>query len=1055
MPSVSEQHIAQLCRALRTAGLPVGIEEELRLHVVLAGLDIADPTQLVDVLAAIVLKSPRQRPDFDRVVSAWAQTQKRRIQVEREPSPDTPSMASRPQRRWGLWGIVAVVGIIGLLCTWYRPRHEVVSPSQDLAVDAALSSSALDLGKGPVDLRSAAAEIEEKPPENPPSPKPHRVSVFVPHFEVTPVPIPKSLWAYLGMLLFATGIGIALRRFLRRPLLPTAEPLPTRRGPLQLLPAPVSLTRGTTAMLSQREQEIVVWGIGRFVSEEPSPRLDLRSTIAATCESAGQPQLRYQRLRHSREVWLWTDTSLGAYADGREAGVMQLSADLRAALGQAGLPLEEASYHGLPDRLLSAHGPFAPSEVDERRDAAMVLLLTDGRLLSLALSSGADGVSAKALLRQLSHWPQLAFVDCGNGVYRLRELLSPFGLAVINPSDVPGFLGGTQSPRRQPDSASDLHTWIAVCALSPFPLDDETALALRQKLRLAVSPWAIQAVRSAARSQGSRFVLPQKVRAEKLHWLCTAEDLYRQGHIPKDARLGQALVLYRDQLEKEDRQHRCRDALTPYVGTPAEKNLQVQKALLDLWDQPEQAARDLFRLSHSSQAGHIKAALGARVSAEYLDEAAASRKQTVTILPWRFDRLTPTARVLLQRLGLGLGVVGYKLRPVTLAPAARQKMAWAACAGLVVTALVGTVNSFVTWLRPTGQPVLTDSHRPDGGTVTIDPVPNSRDHQVSAQYAFVTETQRVSAGAQVSLTWEADERDPPDAGSHALLDLGVDLASPPDLAIRDMTVVVEEARDLGTVPTVPALGAAAAWSCPYEENTIQGVVCVKVCGGDFVMGSADDDREAESDERPAHPVHVDTFWIGKYEVSNEQYRKKEPGHKSTFDGDNLPVQDVDWKHARSYCRSIGGDLPTEAEWEYAARGPEGRKYPWGKAEPQPGRATFNRRWNDGPAAIEANPKGRGPFGTLNQAGNIDEWVTDCYDVSRYAKRKAQSDQTVTPKPVRNPVDDWPVCERRVLRGGPFWVRPQLLRSSLRNWKQPVLGSEILGFRCVRDSGRQR
>jgi hypothetical protein len=91
-------------------------------------------------------------------------------------------------------------------------------------------------------------------------------------------------------------------------------------------------------MLSRREEEIVVWGIGRFVSEEPSPRLDLRSTILATCDAAGQPQLRYQRLRHSREVWLWTDTSLGTYADGREAGVMQLAADLRAALGQAGLP---------------------------------------------------------------------------------------------------------------------------------------------------------------------------------------------------------------------------------------------------------------------------------------------------------------------------------------------------------------------------------------------------------------------------------------------------------------------------------------------------------------------------------------------------------------------------------------------------------------------------------------------------------------------------------------------------------------------------------------------
>jgi hypothetical protein len=937
MPSVSEQHIAQLCRALRTAGLQVGIEEELRLHVVLAGLDIADPTQLVDVLAAIVLKSPRQRPDFDRVVSAWAQTQTRRTQVEREPSPDTPTLPSRPQRRWGLWGIVAVVGIIGLLCTWYRPRHEVVSPSQDLAVDAALSSSALDLGKGPVDLRSAAAEIEEKPPENPPSPKPHRVSVFVPHFEVTPVPIPKSLWAYLGMLLFATGIGIALRRFLRRPLLPTAEPLPTRRGPLQLLPAPVSLTRGTTAMLSQREQEIVVWGIGRFVSEEPSPRLDLRSTIAATCESAGQPQLRYQRLRHSREVWLWTDTSLGAYADGREAGVMQLSADLRAALGQAGLPLEEASYHGLPDRLLSAHGPFAPSEVDERRDAAMVLLLTNGRLLSLALSSGADGVSTKALLRQLSHWPQLAFVDCGNGVYRLRELLLPFGLAVISPSDVPGFLGGTQSPRRQPDSASDLHTWIAVCALSPFPLDDETALALRQKLRLAVSPWAIQAVRSAARSQGSRFVLPQKVRAEKLHWLCTAEDLYRQGHIPKDARLGQALVLYRHQLDKEDRKHRSRDALTPYVGTPAEQHLQVQKALLDLWDKPEQAARDLFRLSHSSQAGTIKAALRTLVSAEYLEAPAASRTRTVTILPWRFEKLTPTARELLSRLGLGLGVVGYKLRPVTLAPAARQKMAWAACAGLVVAAVVGTVHSLATWLRPTGPPVVSDSHRPDGGTVTIEPVPDSRDHQVSAQYAFVKETQRVSAGAQVSLSWEAAERDPPDAGSNALPDLGADLAIPPDLSQPEDLAKPEDLRkpkerpDLAkpirpdmAKPTRPDMAESTAetlggkaddhartpsrsadmsvsavepdqkesgvarkaeLSCPNQEWTDPkfGVVFVKVCGKEFEMYS--------------EFVRLDDYWIGKYEVSNAQYRKSHPEHFSKFIGPELPVQDVNWYDA--------------------------------------------------------------------------------------------------------------------------------------------------------------
>ncbi len=266
---------------------------------------------------------------------------------------------------------------------------------------------------------------------------------------------------------------------------------------------------------------------------------------------------------------------------------------------------------------------------------------------------------------------------------------------------------------------------------------------------------------SVARSQGSRFVIPPDLRADKLRWLCAAEDLYRLGHIPKDSLLGQALTFYRDQLAEEDRHRRSRDALTPFVNTPAEQNLRVQAALLDLWDQPEQGARELFRCSKSSQARTITDALRSLVSAEYLETPLLDRDRSVTLLPWRFDKLTPTARVQLQRLGLGQGVIGYKLRPVQLAPAARQKLAWAACAGLAVTALVGTLSGLLTWQRPSGQPVVTDSHRPDGGTVTIDPVPQSRDHQISAQYAFVKESQRVPAGALVLLTWHEEKRAPP------------------------------------------------------------------------------------------------------------------------------------------------------------------------------------------------------------------------------------------------------------------------------------------------------
>ncbi len=466
MPSVSEQKIAQLCRALRSAGLTVGIEEELRLHTVLAGLDPSDQTQLTDVIAAIVLKSQRQRQDFERVITAWVSAHRRLPQSQPEMIPDGPSRPARPKWRQAMWVLVSVGALLGLLFLLYSPSQGTHGASDDMAMDAAQSTPSLDASTSPTDLQSPLLDAGVKPPPLPRLPPPG-VRVFVPHVAVSPVPIPKSMWAYLGLLLLAVGLGVVLRLVERKPLLPTPEPLHTRPGPLRVLPASVPLARGTAAMLSRREEEIVVWGIGRFVSEEPSPRLDLRRTILATCDAAGQPVLSYLRMRHSREVWLWRDTSLETYADGREAGVMQLAADLRTALGQAGLPLEEASYYGLPDRLLSQHGPFAPSEVDDRRDAAMVLLLTDGRLLALALASGQDRLPTLALLRQLSHWPRLAFVDCGQGVYRLRELLVPLGIAVLDPSEVPGFLGGTKVMRALADSQSDLHVWIAgVCAVA-------------------------------------------------------------------------------------------------------------------------------------------------------------------------------------------------------------------------------------------------------------------------------------------------------------------------------------------------------------------------------------------------------------------------------------------------------------------------------------------------------------------------------------------------------------------------------------------------------------
>ena len=220
------------------------------------------------------------------------------------------------------------------------------------------------------------------------------------------------------------------------------------------------------------------------------------------------------------------------------------------------------------------------------------------------------------------------------------------------------------------------------------------------------------------------------------------------------------------------------------------------------------------------------------------------------------------------------------------------------------------------------------------------------------------------------------------------------------------------------------------------------------------MGSEPTDKEADDDEKPSYPVKLSDYWIGKYEVSNAQYRKYQADHKGQYEGSDLPVETVNWNEARAYCRSIGGDLPTEAEWEYAARGPDGRKYPWGnKPAPDNEHAVFNLGWEKGPEAITSKPKGRGQFGTMNQAGNVWEWVTDCWHSRAYEKRKALSKKTTPALPVVNPVDDRSGCSGRVLRGGSFGGEPRNLRSANRDWYVPEVRFSFLGFRCVRGSGR--
>ncbi|MEO7329953.1 MAG: formylglycine-generating enzyme family protein [Minicystis sp.] len=251
-------------------------------------------------------------------------------------------------------------------------------------------------------------------------------------------------------------------------------------------------------------------------------------------------------------------------------------------------------------------------------------------------------------------------------------------------------------------------------------------------------------------------------------------------------------------------------------------------------------------------------------------------------------------------------------------------------------------------------------------------------------------------------------------------------------------VVVVPEPDAGTEPVGLIKDSK---ECPYREDTVNGITLVRVCGGVFLMG---DDGEGFDDEKPPHQVQVSSFWIGKYEVSNEQFRHWK-GHEDHQKEENAqwPAAYLSWDAAKGFCESLKLQLPTEAQWEYAARGPEARKYPWGKEAATPKLAVMGRGVGEHPDEVTGLSSVGSPFGTVNQSGNVWEWVQDCYDAKAYEARS----KSIAVDPVVNDVSR--SCGR-VLRGGSFWNSvPRHLRSADRRWDSPEDRDVNIGFRCAR------
>ena len=279
---------------------------------------------------------------------------------------------------------------------------------------------------------------------------------------------------------------------------------------------------------------------------------------------------------------------------------------------------------------------------------------------------------------------------------------------------------------------------------------------------------------------------------------------------------------------------------------------------------------------------------------------------------------------------------------------------------------------------------------------------------------------------------------------------GTPIAAVLDRPDRSSTVATPPMSFREPIPKPASLTTTPPPAIRSQTNAIDGGVLMYVPGGRFVMGS-----DRYSIERPPHPVEVDPFWMSRTHVTTAMYKAfvATTGHRGQefhnqhlvdstlfYRGDH-PAVGVSYADACAYCRWAGGRLPTEAEWEFAVRGTDGREYPWGNEPPTPERAVYRRTIGHGgkPEPAGSFSGDCGPFGILDLAGNVLEWCSDWF--GNYPPSASTS--------LHNPTGP-AQGTNRILRGGCWSYEARSLRTTERSGQPPEQRLCLIGFRVVLD-----